>query len=116
MGGLDPFDGRRLGFVAFRNSGGRGGAGGAFYDYTARYGAARDDDERTLRDSLSSGVLDAEKGKGGKLEELVDKLGLKDLMDLPLIALSNGQTRRARIVRAVMKTPEVLLLDEPLSK
>ena len=54
--------------------------------------------------------------KGGKLEELVDKLGLKDLMDLPLLALSNGQTRRARIARAVMKTPELLLLDEPLSK
>ena len=52
----------------------------------------------------------------GKLEGLVDKLGLKHLMDLPLIALSNGQTRRARIARAVMKTPEVLLLDEPLSK
>ena len=72
-------------------------------------------------DSLSSGVLDTdgvgEEGKkGGKLDELVDKLGLKDLMDLPLIALSNGQTRRARIARAVMKTPEVLLLDEPLSK
>ena len=46
----------------------------------------------------------------------MDKLGLKDLLDLPLIALSNGQTRRARIARAVMKTPEVLLLDEPLSK
>lgn len=111
MGGLDPFDGRRLGFVAFRNTGGRGGAGGAFYDYTARYGAVRDEDGRTLRDSLSSGVEEE-----GKLEELADKLGLKDLMDLPLIALSNGQTRRARIARAVMKTPEVLLLDEPLSK
>ena len=116
MSGLDPFDGRRLGFVSFRNTSGRGGTGGAFYDYTARYGAVRDEDGRTLRDSLSSGVLDTEEGKGGKLEELVDKLGLKDLMDLPLIALSNGQTRRARIARAVMKTPEVLLLDEPLSK
>ena len=116
MDGLDPFDGRRLGFVAFRNTGGRGGAGGAFYDYTARYGAVRDEDGRTLRESLSSGVLDMEEGKGGKLEELVDKLGLKDLMDLPLIALSNGQTRRARIAKAVMKTPKVLLLDEPLSK
>ena len=111
MGGLDPFSGRRLGFVAFRNAGGRGGAGGAFYDYTARYGAVRDEDGRTLRDSLSSGVEEE-----GKLEELADKLGLKDLMDLPLIALSNGLTRRARIARAVMKTPEVLLLDEPLSK
>ena len=120
MGGFDPFDGRRLGFVAFRNTGGRGGGGGAFYDHTARYGAVRDEDGWTLKDSLSPGVLDTdvvgEEGKGGKLDELVDKLRLKDLMDLPLIALSNGQTRRARIARAVMKAPEVLLLDEPLSK
>jgi len=119
LGGLDPFDGRRLGFVSFRNTGGRGAAGGAFYDYTARYGAVRDEDGRTLRDSLNSGVLDTdgvgEEGKGGKLEELVDKLGLRDLMDLPLIALSNGQTRGARVAKAVMKTPDVLLLDEPLS-
>ncbi|EDR07846.1 uncharacterized protein LACBIDRAFT_298087 [Laccaria bicolor S238N-H82] len=107
LNGLDPFDGRRLGFVAFRNTGGTRGAGGVFYDYTARYGAVREEDGRTLRDTLH--------GEGGKVEELVDKLGLRDLLDLPLIALSNGQMRRARIARAVMKTPEVLLLDEPLT-
>ena len=54
LGGLDPFNGRRLGFVAFRNTGMRGPEG-AFYDYTARYG---EEDGRTLTDSLSSGVLD----------------------------------------------------------
>jgi ABC-type molybdenum transport system ATPase subunit/photorepair protein PhrA len=49
-------------------------------------------------------------------EELVTKLGLKELLDLPAIALSNGQTRRARIIRALLAHPHVLLLDEPLSK
>ncbi|KIJ90822.1 hypothetical protein K443DRAFT_686475 [Laccaria amethystina LaAM-08-1] len=115
LNGLDPFDGRRLGFVAFRNTGTRG-AGGGFYDYTARYGAVRDEDTRTLRESFRVGVEGQGKTNNeAKLEDLVDKLGLTDLMDLPLIALSNGQTIRARIARAVLKTPEVLLLDEPLT-
>jgi ABC-type Mn2+/Zn2+ transport system ATPase subunit len=49
------------------------------------------------------------------LEELIDKLRLKHLLDLPLVALSNGQTRRARIVKALLEQPDILLLDEPLS-
>ena len=48
-------------------------------------------------------------------ETLVDKLELRELLDLPMIALSNGQTRRARIVKAILRRPELLLLDEPLS-
>jgi len=51
-----------------------------------------------------------------RFEELTDKLGLKDLLDLPLVALSNGQTRRARVVKALLEQPDILLLDEPLSR
>jgi ABC-type Mn2+/Zn2+ transport system ATPase subunit len=36
----------------------------------------------------------------------VEKLGLKDILNLPLIPLSNEQTKKARIARAVMKPPE----------
>lgn len=46
---------------------------------------------------------------------LVERMGMGNLLDLPVIALSNGQTRRARIIRAVLAEPELLLLDEPLS-
>jgi len=56
------------------------------------------------------------KGRKRRFEELTDKLGLKDLLDLPLVALSNGQTRRARIVKALLERPDILLLDEPLSR
>ena len=48
-------------------------------------------------------------------DELSAKLDLSSLLDLPLVALSNGQTRRARIVKAILCQPELLLLDEPLS-
>ncbi|KAH9174354.1 P-loop containing nucleoside triphosphate hydrolase protein [Lactarius sanguifluus] len=114
-------------------------SGGAFYDYTARYGAVREEDRLTLRqsmfleesglirDSIKSFVVDrsatgheqedailrAERTR--RFEELIDKLGLKDLLDLPLVALSNGQTRRARIVKALLEQPDILLLDEPLT-
>ncbi|KAF8608444.1 P-loop containing nucleoside triphosphate hydrolase protein [Ceratobasidium sp. AG-I] len=84
----------------------RSASGGAFYDFTARYGAVREEDRITLRESL--GAVD---------NALAESLDLKKLLDLPLVALSNGQTRRARILQALMNTPapEVLVLTEPLT-
>src|SRR6266851_4313736 len=113
-------------------------SGGAFYDYTARYGAVRDDDRVTLRqsmfpeesglvqDSIKSFIVDRShreqqdafsksEGRARRFEKLAERLGLTHLLDLPLVALSNGQTRRARIVKALLEEPDILLLDEPLS-
>jgi energy-coupling factor transporter ATP-binding protein EcfA2 len=109
--------------VSFTN---RRAAGGAFYDYTARYGAVREEDRITLRQSMfpetikdlksaSRIVLDAPATDHKLFEHLVQKMGLADLLDLPRIALSNGQTRRARILKALLTKPRLLLLDEPLS-
>ncbi|KAG2050943.1 hypothetical protein BDR06DRAFT_625528 [Suillus hirtellus] len=47
--------------------------------------------------------------KKGIFEDLTSRLGLSSL------ALSNGQTRRARIVKAILSEPELLVLDEPLT-
>ena len=102
---LDAFS--KCKFVSFRHS---GGSNGGFYDYTAKYGAMRDGDGKTLRESFD----EVEAGK--EKDALLEQLGLKELLDVPVIALSNGQTRRARIAKAILHRPEVLLLDEPLSE
>ena len=69
------------------------------------------EDRITLRDDLTP-------SEGSTLplfETLTLQMNLTSLLDLPLLSLSNGQTRRARIVKAILDNPELLLLDEPFS-
>ncbi|KAJ7648236.1 P-loop containing nucleoside triphosphate hydrolase protein [Mycena polygramma] len=117
----DPHD--CVSMVSFAN---RRSAGGAFYDYTARYGAVREEDRITLRQSMFPETIHDLKSQSRIAIEppstdhklfdyLVQKMGLADLLDLPRIALSNGQTRRARILKALLAKPRLLLLDEPLT-
>ncbi|KAJ7032279.1 P-loop containing nucleoside triphosphate hydrolase protein [Mycena alexandri] len=117
----DPHD--CVSIVSFAN---RRVVGGAFYDYTARYGAVREEDKITLRQSMFPETIhDLKSQTRISLNEtstdlqlfdyLVAKMGLGDLLDLPRIALSNGQTRRARILKALLAKPRLLLLDEPLT-
>jgi ABC-type Fe3+/spermidine/putrescine transport system ATPase subunit len=51
----------------------------------------------------------------GRVAELVATLGLTDLLDRPVVALSGGEAQRVAIARALAPRPAVLLLDEPLS-
>jgi len=70
------------------------------------------EDRLTLRDNLTpSGGFPSP-----LFENLTVQMNLTSLLDLPLLALSNGQMRRARIVKAILEKPELLLLNEPLSK
>ena len=46
-------------------------------------------------------------------QRAVKLMKLHDLLDLPVSRLSNGQTRRARIAKALMGRPRLMLLDEP---
>ncbi|KAL3427431.1 ABC transporter [Phlyctema vagabunda] len=47
------------------------------------------------------------------LEQVIEDLRLGELANMPVSNLSNGQTRRARIAKALLGRPEALLLDEP---
>ncbi|KAK0645466.1 P-loop containing nucleoside triphosphate hydrolase protein [Cercophora newfieldiana] len=87
---------------------------------SARYESRREDTDFSLRDFLLGNMefnsirLPGEEGVDEKLlEKVVVDLRLETLLDLPVAFLSNGQGRRARIAKALLASPEVLLLDEP---
>ncbi|KAG8627769.1 hypothetical protein KVT40_003642 [Elsinoe batatas] len=47
------------------------------------------------------------------LEQCISDLRLEPLLKMPVGNLSNGQTRRARIAKALMRSPVLMLLDGP---
>jgi ABC-type molybdenum transport system ATPase subunit/photorepair protein PhrA len=57
--------------------------------------------------------IDGKKVDPASLNRVISDLRLGDLVNMPVSNLSNGQTRRARIAKALLGNPEVLLLDEP---
>jgi phosphonate transport system ATP-binding protein len=47
--------------------------------------------------------------------ELLDRLGMSEFADLPTRQLSGGQQQRVAIARALMRSPQILLADEPVT-
>jgi len=50
-----------------------------------------------------------------KVEEIAEMFGISELLDREVSALSGGQKQRVALGRALVRDPDVFLLDEPLS-
>ncbi|CAK3923611.1 ABC transporter ATP-binding [Lecanosticta acicola] len=107
-----------IGFDAERGTGvGGNNVRGAYL--SARYESRREETDYSVLDYLSGktqlNALERDQSEASKadLQAVVEQLNLSTLLQMPVANLSNGQTRRARIAKALMARPEVLLLDGP---
>ena len=112
---------RAIQYIGFDNDGKSSGpiARGAYL--SARYESRREDTDfsvlQYLQGKTSLNALEEHQGKDTsdkRLEKVVRDLNLDTLVHMPMGNLSNGQRRRARVGKALLNEPEVLLLDEPL--
>jgi hypothetical protein len=111
---------RAIQYVGFDAERGARGLRSAYL--SARYESHREAGDFTLRDFL---VGRTELNASDELRHLPDRalfdglVGdflLTRLLDMPVSRLSNGQTRRALIARALLCRPEVLMLNSPFSE
>ena len=109
-----------VGFNGERGGVGKSGTRGAYL--SARYESRREATDFSVMDFLKGNTdLNPSEEQEGKevndqsLDKVISDLKLEALVNMPIGNLSNGQTRRARIARALLGRPMVLLLDEPFS-
>src|SRR6476646_11949195 len=77
--------------------------------YQQRFNFIEPADDLTLDEFLHSATRTDE----GTIAKVTTRLAIADLRGLSFIKLSNGQTRRARLARALLSHPEILVVDEP---
>lgn len=80
-----------------------------FY-YQQRYNSSDVEGTFTVRDFIFKGT---EPHHQDFLKELSGKLKVEMLLDREFIKLSNGETRKVFIIKALLKNPQIIFLDNP---
>ncbi len=78
----------------------------------ARFFSGRIDDITTARQIVFCGPADAN-GLQETTQHLANQLGISHLLDRGLRWLSTGEIRKVLILRALVRSPQLLILDEP---
>lgn len=78
----------------------------------------RERDDSDLTDEISEGtlvqqMLDEVCSDSALQHQLIDALGMRDLLGRGFRKLSTGETRKVLIIRALSSSPKLLVLDEP---
>ena len=71
------------------------------------------DEMLTVKENLQIRACQYKQVASGKVEELIDELGLTNFSHQQYGSLSGGQKRRVDIARALLNNPDILFLDEP---
>lgn len=72
-------------------------------------------DHLSVRDNLLYGQKRSRSQRRTDSKEVIDLLGVGDLLERSSVHLSGGEKQRVAIGRALLSEPDILLMDEPLS-
>ncbi len=74
---------------------------------------AEPDGEVTVEEEILWGVPGEGRAKEGKLREIAQQLEMDHLLGRASHVLSNGESKKVLIARALLQSPRLLILDEP---
>lgn len=80
---------------------------------SARYEHFRDEFDFSLYKYLGQSLGVSNGANHSEIINVMKQLKLNEFADRWVVGLSNGQMRRARLARALLKKPRLLLIDEP---